>query len=368
MNGKLIYNLISTDLKQNMFFLAEGRLAHVDRFEKDTAFITFYTIENKVLKANKTSFTKDVLKASYSDKVIKLILIINNTPISIIHGNYNDIFKKIVKYDIEGKYLSKLLNKNDLDVNVYGNIESVYSEVKPGEIVIVNNLNTIDKYSLYEPSSRICKVLEFKNNKFIISHISEESDKKYVVSRNEITKEKDNSYKLFKIMDFDFLQNLITNRELNAIQKPKVSPKKENPFIRVAKSNWVASYVKDSESDNSYTWCAVNNKTKEIYPISILNENVPKYQFSGNDNDYWIPGTPKELTAPSADMKNFIPFRENLPIFGEIVEVEIGDKKVKVFRLNNIKQNSVNKYIYQNRDITEERRTEYTLKRLPNLY
>ena len=94
---------------------------------------------------------------------------------------------------------------------------------------------------------------------------------------------------------------------------------------------------------------------------------IPKHQFSGFDNEYWIPGTIREMNQAKADLKNFVPFREGLPIFGKLTTTVLNGKEFTYFLLDNIKQESVNHYIFKHRDITEERRSELTIKKLPTL-
>lgn len=378
MKANLTYSLISADLKQGMYLLVNDHLGYVSRMNGDEAIISFYFEDGKVIKLAKQTMTREDAIRTYGESVIKLIAIVDGNPISINHQNYKKIFTPMLTFakGAEESYIGEFIRTKEGRNPLYGEVSPVYSMLKSGDTVTITSLEVIDRYSLYDSTKRLVKVKEKKSgSKFLVTRIDDEKEE-LLVSRNDVTLGEKDKYDLFNVMNFDALKNLIASGEAKTVEA-KGKTKSEassngNAFYRLHKSKWKATYSK-LEGQDHYQWLAVreedeaNNEAKLVVPISVPITNIPKHQFSGFDNEYWIPGTIREMNQAKADLKNFVPFREGLPIFGKLTTTVLNDKEFTYFLLDNIKQESVNHYIFKHRDITEERRSELTIKKLPTL-
>ena len=378
MKANLTYSLISADLKQGMYLLVNDHLGYVSRMNGDEAIISFYFEDGKVIKLAKQTMTREDAIRTYGESVIKLIAIVDGNPISINHQNYKKIFTPMLTFakGAEESYIGEFIRTKEGRNPLYGEVSPVYSMLKSGDTVTITSLEVVDRYSLYDSTKRLVKVKEKKSgSKFLVTRIDDEKEE-LLVSRNDVTLGEKDKYDLFNVMNFDALKNLIASGEAKTVEA-KGKTKSEassngNAFYRLHKSKWKATYSK-LEGQDHYQWLAVreedeaNNEAKIVVPISVPITNIPKHQFSGFDNEYWIPGTIREMNQAKADLKNFVPFREGLPIFGKLTTTVLNDKEFTYFLLDNIKQESVNHYIFKHRDITEERRSELTIKKLPTL-
>lgn len=378
MKANLTYSLISADLKQGMYLLVNDHLGYVSRMNGDETIISFYFEDGKVIKLAKQTMTREDAIRTYGESVIKLIAIVDGNPISINHQNYKKIFTPMLTFakGAEESYIGEFIRTKEGRNPLYGEVSPVYSMLKSGDIVTITSLEVVDRYSLYDSTKRLVKVKEKKSgSKFLVTRIDDEKEK-FLVSRNDVTLGEKDKYDLFNVMNFDALKNLIASGEAKTVEA-KGKTKSEassngNAFYRLHKSKWKATYSK-LEGQDHYQWLAVreedeeNNEAKIVVPISVPITNIPKHQFSGFDNEYWIPGTIREMNQAKADLKNFVPFREGLPIFGKLTTTVLNGKEFTYFLLDNIKQESVNHYIFKHRDITEERRSELTIKKLPTL-
>lgn len=378
MKANLTYSLISADLKQGMYLLVNDHLGYVSRMNGDEMIISFYFEDGKVIKLAKQTMTREDAIRTYGESVIKLIAIVDGNPISINHQNYKKIFTPMLTFakGAEESYIGEFIRTKEGRNPLYGEVSPVYSMLKSGDTVTITSLEVVDRYSLYDSTKRLVKVKEKKSgSKFLVTRIDDEKEE-LLVSRNDVTLGEKDKYDLFNVMNFDALKNLIANGEAKTVEA-KGKTKSEassngNAFYRLHKSKWKATYSK-LEGQDHYQWLAVreedeaNNEAKLVVPISVPITNIPKHQFSGFDNEYWIPGTIREMNQAKADLKNFVPFREGLPIFGKLTTTVLNGKEFTYFLLDNIKQESVNHYIFKHRDITEERRSELTIKKLPTL-
>ena len=378
MKANLTYSLISADLKQGMYLLVNDHLGYVSRMNGDEAIISFYFEDGKVIKLAKQTMTREDAIRTYGESVIKLIAIVDGNPISINHQNYKKIFTPMLTFakGAEESYIGEFIRTKEGRNPLYGEVSPVYSMLKSGDTVTITSLEVVDRYSLYDSTKRLVKVKEKKSgSKFLVTRIDDEKEE-LLVSRNDVTLGEKDKYDLFNVMNFDALKNLVASGEAKTVEA-KSKTKSEassngNAFYRLYKSKWKATYSK-LEGQDHYQWLAVreedetNNEAKLVVPISVPITNIPKHQFSGFDNEYWIPGTIREMNQAKADLKNFVPFREGLPIFGKLTTTVLNGKEFTYFLLDNIKQESVNHYIFKHRDITEERRSELTIKKLPTL-
>ena len=378
MKANLTYSLISADLKQGMYLLVNDHLGYVSRMNGDEAIISFYFEDGKVIKLAKQTMTREDAIRTYGESVIKLIAIVDGNPISINHQNYKKIFTPMLTFakGAEESYIGEFIRTKEGRNPLYGEVSPVYSMLKSGDTVTITSLEVVDRYSLYDSTKRLVKVKEKKSgSKFLVTRIDDEKEE-LLVNRNDVTLGEKDKYDLFNAMNFDALKNLIASGEAKTVEA-KGKTKSEassngNAFYRLHKSKWKATYSK-LEGQDHYQWLAVreedeaNNEAKIVVPISVPITNIPKHQFSGFDNEYWIPGTIREMNQAKADLKNFVPFREGLPIFGKLTTIVLNGKEFTYFLLDNIKQESVNHYIFKHRDITEERRSELTIKKLPTL-
>lgn len=378
MKANLTYSLISADLKQGMYLLVNDHLGYVSRMNGDEAIISFYFEDGKVIKLAKQTMTREDAIRTYGESVIKLIAIVDGNPISINHQNYKKIFTPMLTFakGAEESYIGEFIRTKEGRNPLYGEVSPVYSMLKSGDTVTITSLEVVDRYSLYDSTKRLVKVKEKKSgSKFLVTRIDDEKEE-FLVNRNDVTLGEKDKYDLFNVMNFDALKNLIASGEAKTVEA-KGKTKSEassngNAFYRLHKSKWKATYSK-LEGQDHYQWLAVreedeeNNEAKIVVPISVPITNIPKHQFSGFDNEYWIPGTIREMNQAKADLKNFVPFREGLPIFGKLTTIVLNGKEFTYFLLDNIKQESVNHYIFKHRDITEERRSELTIKKLPTL-
>lgn len=378
MKANLTYSLISADLKQGMYLLINYHLGYVSRMNGDEVIISFYFEDGKVIKLAKQTMTREDAIRTYGESVIKLIAIVDGNPISINHQNYKKIFTPMLTFakGAEESYIGEFIRTKEGRNPLYGEVSPVYSMLKSGDTVTITSLEVVDRYSLYDSTKRLVKVKEKKSgSKFLVTRIDDEKEE-LLVNRNDVTLGEKDKYDLFNVMNFDALKNLVANGEAKTVEA-KGKTKSEansngNAFYRLHKSKWKATYSK-LEGQDHYQWLAVreedeaNNEAKLVVPISVPITNIPKHQFSGFDNEYWIPGTIREMNQAKADLKNFVPFREGLPIFGKLTTTVLNDKEFTYFLLDNIKQESVNHYIFKHRDITEERRSELTIKKLPTL-
>lgn len=380
MKANLTYSLISADLKQGMYLLVNDHLGYVSRMNGDEAIISFYFEDGKVIKLTKQTMSREDVIRTYGESVIKLIAIVEGSPISINHQNYKKIFAPMLTFakGAEESYISQFIKTKEWSNPIYGDISPVYSMLKVGDIVNIISLPIVDAYSLYDPMKRLVRVKSKKgNSKYIVVRMDNEceDDFEITVNRTDVVLGDKDKYDLFN-MNFDALKNLVASGEAKTVEA-KGKTKSEansngNAFYRLHKSKWKATYSK-LEGQDHYQWLAVreedeaNNEAKIVVPISVPITNIPKHQFSGFDNEYWIPGTIREMNQAKADLKNFVPFREGLPIFGKLTTTILNDKEFTYFLLDNIKQESVNQYIFKHRDITEERRSKLTIKKLPTL-
>lgn len=378
MKANLTYSLISADLKQGMYLLVNDHLGYVSRMNGDEAIISFYFEDGKVIKLAKQTMTREDAIRTYGESVIKLIAIVDGNPISINHQNYKKIFTPMLTFakGAEESYIGEFIRTKEGRNPLYGEVSPVYSMLKSGDTVTITSLEIVDRYSLYDSTKRLVKVKEKKSgSKFLVTRIDDEKEE-LLVNRNDVTLGEKDKYDLFNVMNFDELKNLVASGEAKTVEA-KGKTKSEassngNAFYRLHKSKWKATYSK-LEGQDHYQWLAVreedeaNNEAKLVVPISVPITNIPKHQFSGFDNEYWIPGTIREMNQAKADLKNFVPFREGLPIFGKLTTTVLNGKEFTYFLLDNIKQESVNHYIFKHRDITEERRSELTIKKLPTL-
>lgn len=380
MKANLTYSLISADLKQGMYLLVNNHLGYVSRMNGDKAIISFYFEDGKVIKLAKQTMTREDAIRTYGESVIKLIAIVDGNPISINHQNYKKIFVPMLTFakGAEESYISQFIKTKEWSNPIYGDISSVYSMLKIGDIVNIISLPIVDAYSLYDPMKRLVRVKSKKgNSKYIVVRMDNEceDDFEITVNRTDVVLGDKDKYDLFN-MNFDALKNLVASGEAKTVEAKGKTKSEANPngnaFYRLHKSKWKATYSK-LEGQDHYQWLAVreedeaNNEAKLVVPISVPITNIPKHQFSGFDNEYWIPGTIREMNQAKADLKNFVPFREGLPIFGKLTTTVLNGKEFTYFLLDNIKQESVNHYIFKHRDITEERRSELTIKKLPTL-
>lgn len=380
MKANLTYSLISADLKQGMYLLVNDHLGYVSRMNGDEAIISFYFEDGKVIKLAKQTMTREDAIRTYGESVIKLIAIVDGNPISINHQNYKKIFTPMLTFakGADESYISKFIKTKEWDNPIYGDISPVYSMLKIGDVVNIISLPIVDAYSLYDPMNRLARVKSKKgNSKYIVVRMDNEceDDFEITVDRTDVVLGDKDKYDLFN-MNFDALKNLVASGEAKTVEAKGKTKSEANPngnaFYRLHKSKWKATYSK-LEGQDHYQWLAVreedeaNNEAKLVVPISVPITNIPKHQFSGFDNEYWIPGTIREMNQAKADLKNFVPFREGLPIFGKLTTTVLNGKEFTYFLLDNIKQESVNHYIFKHRDITEERRSELTIKKLPTL-
>lgn len=378
MKANLTYSLISANLKQGMYLLVNDHLGYISRMNGDEAIISFYFEDGKVIKLAKQTMTREDAIRTYGESVIKLIAIVDGNPISINHQNYKKIFTPMLTFakGAEESYIGEFIRTKEGRNPLYGEVSPVYSMLKSGDTVTITSLEVVDRYSLYDSTKRLVKVKEKKSgSKFLVTRIDDKKEE-LLVNRNDVTLGEKDKYDLFNVMNFDALKNLVASGEAKTVEA-KGKTKSEasssgNAFYRLHKSKWKATYSK-LEGQDHYQWLAVreedeaNNEAKLVVPISVPITNIPKHQFSGFDNEYWIPGTIREMNQAKADLKNFVPFREGLPIFGKLTTTVLNDKEFTYFLLDNIKQESVNHYIFKHRDITEERRSELTIKKLPTL-
>lgn len=378
MKANLTYSLISADLKQGMYLLINDHLGYVSRMNGGEVIISFYFEDGKVIKLAKQTMTREDAIRTYGESVIKLIAIVDGNPISINHQNYKKIFTPMLTFakGAEESYIGEFIRTKEGRNPLYGEVSPVYSMLKSGDTVTITSLEVVDRYSLYDSTKRLVKVKEKKSgSKFLVTRIDDEKEE-LLVNRNDVTLGEKDKYDLFNVMNFDALKNLVASGEAKTVEA-KGKTKSEansngNAFYRLHKSKWKATYSK-LEGQDHYQWLAVreedeaNNEAKLVVPISVPITNIPKHQFSGFDNEYWIPGTIREMNQAKADLKNFVPFREGLPIFGKLTTTVLNGKEFTYFLLDNIKQESVNHYIFKHRDITEERRSELTIKKLPML-
>lgn len=369
MIANLTYSIIEAELKQGMYILVNNSLGFISYMSGDKAVVSYYYNDGKIIKLARKELTTDIVKEQFRDKVIKLIAVVGNNPISINHQCYKKLFAPMLTFPKEGdiSYIQTFLETHEWIHPILGEITSVYTGLNEGDTAVINTLDAVDRLELYKIEDRMVTVIAKKaNNKYRVRINT--LDKEVVVARNELWVAEKDKHNLFNIMDFTELKSLVDAGAVKPIQskgKAEPSEKKEkvgNAFHKVTPSDWKARYVR--ADDGSYHWMAVNEKENLSYPISIPLENPPHYQFSGYDNDYWIPGTIREQQKPTSDCKNFVPFREGLPIFGSVTKATIGDTEFTYFLLDNVKQESVNKYIWKHRDITEERRSTLTLNRL----
>lgn len=376
MKANLTYSIISAELKQGMYLLVNNHLGYISRMNNENAIISFYYEDGKVIKLGKQEMTRENAISTYSTSVIKLIAIVDGNPVSINHQNYKKIFSPMLTFpkDGEDSYISQFIATKEWIYPIYGDISPVYSMLKISDVVSIKSLPIVDAYSLYDPIKRLVKVKSKKgNSKYIVTRMDNEVDDGFeiTVDRADVVLGEKDKYDLFN-MNFDLLKNLIANGEAKTVEaKGRVQKEPTgNAFYHIHKSKWHATYDKLPGNDH-YQWLAVReadgDEANLIVPISIPLTNIPKHQFSGFDNDYWIPGTIREMNKAEADGKNFVPFREGLPIFGKLTETIIGGKTFTYFLLDNVKQESINHYIFKHRDITEERRSELTIKKLPTL-
>ena len=380
MKANLTYSLISADLKQGMYLLVNDHLGYVSRMNGDEAIISFYFEDGKVIKLAKQTMTREDAIHTYGESVIKLIAIVDGNPISINHQNYKKIFTPMLTFEkgADESYISQFIKTKEWANPIYGDISSVYSMLKVGDIVNIRSLPIVDAYNLYDPMKRLVRVKSKKgNSKYIVVRMDNEceDDFEITVDRTDVVLGDKDKYDLFN-MNFDALKNLVASGEAKTVEAKGKTKSEANPngnaFYRLHKSKWKATYSK-LEGQDHYQWLAVreedeaNNEAKLVVPISVPITNIPKHQFSGFDNEYWIPGTIREMNQAKADLKNFVPFREGLPIFGKLTTTVLNGKEFTYFLLDNIKQESVNHYIFKHRDITEERRSELTIKKLPML-
>lgn len=378
MKANLTYSLISADLKQGMYLLVNDHLGYVSRMNGDEAIISFYFEDGKVIKLAKQTMTREDAIRTYGESVIKLIAIVDGNPISINHQNYKKIFTPMLTFakGEEESYIGEFIRTKEGRNPLYGEVSPVYSMLKSGDTVTITSLEVVDRYSLYDSTKRLVKVKEKKSgSKFLVTRIDDEKEE-LLVNRNDVTLGEKDKYDLFNVMNFDALKNLVASGEAKTVEAKGKTKSEANPngnaFYRLHKSKWKATYSK-LEGQDHYQWLAVreedeaNNEAKLVVPISVPITNIPKHQFSGFDNEYWIPGTIREMNQAKADLKNFVPFREGLPIFGKLTTTVLNGKEFTYFLLDNIKQESVNHYIFKHRDITEERRSELTIKKLPTL-
>lgn len=380
MKANLTYSLISADLKQGMYLLVNDHLGYVSRMNGDEAIISFYFEDGKVIKLAKQTMTREDAIRTYGESVIKLIAIVDGNPISINHQNYKKIFTPMLTFEkgADESYISQFIKTKEWSNPIYGDISPVYSMLKVGDVVNIISLSIVDAYNLYDPMNRLARVKSKKgNSKYIVVRMDNEceDDFEITVDRTDVVLGDKDKYDLFN-MNFDALKNLVASGEAKTVEAKGRTQKEPNPngnaFYRLHKSKWKATYSK-LEGQDHYQWLAVreedeaNNEAKLVVPISVPITNIPKHQFSGFDNEYWIPGTIREMNQAKADLKNFVPFREGLPIFGKLTTTVLNGKEFTYFLLDNIKQESVNHYIFKHRDITEERRSELTIKKLPTL-
>ena len=380
MKANLTYSLISADLKQGMYLLVNDHLGYVSRMNGDEAIISFYFEDDKVIKLAKQTMTREDAIRTYGESVIKLIAIVDGNPISINHQNYKKIFVPMLTFAKGAKesYISQFIKTKEWANPIYGDISSVYSMLKVGDVVNIISLPIVDAYNLYDPMNRLARVKSKNgNSKYIVVRMDNEceDDFEITVDRTDVVLGDKDKYDLFN-MNFDVLKNLVASGEAKTVEAKSKTKSEANPngnaFYRLHKSKWKATYSK-LEGQDHYQWLAVreedeaNNEAKLVVPISVPITNIPKHQFSGFDNEYWIPGTIREMNQAKADLKNFVPFREGLPIFGKLTTTVLNGKEFTYFLLDNIKQESVNHYIFKHRDITEERRSELTIKKLPTL-
>lgn len=380
MKANLTYSLISADLKQGMYLLVNDHLGYVSRMNGDEAIISFYFEDGKVIKLAKQTMTREDAIRTYGESVIKLIAIVDGNPISINHQNYKKIFTPMLTFEkgADESYISQFIKTKEWANPIYGDISPVYSMLKIGDVVNIISLPIVDAYSLYDPMNRLARVKSKKgNSKYIVVRMDNEceDDFEITVDRTDVVLGDKDKYDLFN-MNFDALKNLVASGEAKTVEAKGKTKSEANPngnaFYRLHKSKWKATYSK-LEGQDHYQWLAVreedeaNNEAKLVVPISVPITNIPKHQFSGFDNEYWIPGTIREMNQAKADLKNFVPFREGLPIFGKLTTTVLNGKEFTYFLLDNIKQESVNHYIFKHRDITEERRSELTIKKLPTL-
>lgn len=380
MKANLTYSLISADLKQGMYLLVNDHLGYVSRMNGDEAIISFYFEDGKVIKLAKQTMTREDAIRTYGESVIKLIAIVDGNPISINHQNYKKIFTPMLTFEkgADESYISQFIKTKEWSNPIYGDISPVYSMLKVGDVVNIISLSIVDAYNLYDPMNRLARVKSKKgNSKYIVVRMDNEceDDFEITVDRTDVVLGDKDKYDLFN-MNFDALKNLVASGEAKTVEAKGKTKSEANPngnaFYRLHKSKWKATYSK-LEGQDHYQWLAVreedeaNNEAKLVVPISVPITNIPKHQFSGFDNEYWIPGTIREMNQAKADLKNFVPFREGLPIFGKLTTIVLNGKEFTYFLLDNIKQESVNHYIFKHRDITEERRSELTIKKLPTL-
>lgn len=380
MKANLTYSLISADLKQGMYLLVNDHLGYVSRMNGDETIISFYFEDGKVIKLAKQTMTREDAIRTYGESVIKLIAIVDGNPISINHQNYKKIFTPMLTFEkgADESYISQFIKTKEWSNPIYGDISSVYSMLKVGDVVNIISLSIVDAYNLYDPMNRLARVKSKKgNSKYIVVRMDNEceDDFEITVDRTDVVLGDKDKYDLFN-MNFDALKNLVASGEAKTVETKGRTQKEPNSngnaFYRLHKSKWKATYSK-LEGQDHYQWLAVreedeaNNEAKLVVPISVPITNIPKHQFSGFDNEYWIPGTIREMNQAKADLKNFVPFREGLPIFGKLTTTVLNGKEFTYFLLDNIKQESVNHYIFKHRDITEERRSELTIKKLPTL-
>ncbi|MBD5584387.1 MAG: hypothetical protein HDQ88_04845 [Clostridia bacterium] len=373
MEAILTYSLISAELKKGMYVLVNNKLGYIKSITEEKVVVAYYDEVDNLLPLRNIEFTKDAIQP-IQDSVLKLLAVVNNNPISINHGNYRKLLNPMLTFKAGSKesYITKFIETKEWIKPIVGEIRSIYSKLQPDDIVSIISIEDIDKYELYNIQERVAKVIKFLGeDKYEVQFGS--TEKTGVVVRANMKKEEDDTFNVFDVMEFDTLKSLVESGKAKTIEakgkagKTTDKPKRVNPFTRVMQSDWKAVYDRLTEESEEPQWLAVNEKTNQRLTICIPTTNIPTHQFSGYDNNYWIPGTVKECENPTADMNRFVPFRENLPIFGSITTAELGGKQFTYFMLDNAKQEVVNRYIWANRDLTEERRSALTIAKLPTL-
>lgn len=358
LEAKIDYSLIQADLKPGMFFLHDDRVSYVSTIDDNkVSFVSYKDAGNRIL-SEKYDIPANVADEIIGTKIIKLIAIIDNNPISINHQSYRRFFSYLLNYDDDRSEanITKFV-KRELTKQFFGDITSIYSLLEKDDEVLVNDIRLIDKYQLYDPTARLFKVIMKYKSTGSYKLVSITDEKKIIfANRSSLVRSDNDKYFMFTLMDFGILKKLIAENSVKPVKSSGRNNASNNE--NVIKSKYIAVYECDAEG--KYGWYAYDKTTKLMYPIVVTKENYPKYVFSNVTNDYWLPGTVvKSESVSNEDAENFVPFRRNLPIFGKIVDGS--------FILNNVRQNMANKVIYDKRDTTEERRSELTLKKLATL-
>lgn len=148
MKAFLHHTLVKTKIKPDFLVQVGDNFKMVDSI--DNGEVTF---------PDKTTCPESELEG----KVVKLLAIVaGNTPYSIFNRDYDMIFDIFNEHHPEyGNKLRSYLHGERIEL--VGNVIHKTVSVENGNIVRLTNIRHIDKYSLYEYSSRMATIIEYKD-------------------------------------------------------------------------------------------------------------------------------------------------------------------------------------------------------------